>query len=116
MNSLENQENIVNDTTEVSDKKVEPTESMQDTTEVVANTDMPVNQEGGDNLEKNKSYVGYTREELVNELQELLKKTESAVINNIKGSVESIKQAFYRDRKSTRRTPVTSLSRMPSSA
>ena len=66
MNSLENQENIVNDTTEVSDKKVEPTESMQDTTEVVANTDMPVNQEGGDNLEKNKSYVGYTSEELVN--------------------------------------------------
>ena len=50
MNSLENQENIVNDTTEVSDKKVEPTESMQDTTEVVANTDMPVNQEGGDSL------------------------------------------------------------------
>lgn len=96
MNSLENQENIVNDTTEVSDKKVEPTESMQDTTEVVANTDMPVNQEGGDSLEKNKSYVGYTREELVNELQELLKKTESAVISDIKGSVESIKQAFYR--------------------
>ena len=96
MNSLENQENIVNDTTEVSDKKVEPTESMQDTTEVVANTDMPVNQEGGDSLEKNKSYVGYTREELVNELQELLKKTESAAISDIKGSVESIKQAFYR--------------------
>ena len=96
MNSLENQENIVNDTTEVSDKKVEPTESMQDTKEVVANTDMPVNQEGGDSLEKNKSYVGYTREELVNELQELLKKTESAVISDIKGSVESIKQAFYR--------------------
>ena len=96
MNSLENQENIVNDTTEVSDKNVEPTESMQDTTEVVANTDMPVNQEGGDNLEKNKSYVGYTREELVNELQELLKKTESAVISDIKGPVESIKQAFYR--------------------
>ena len=96
MNSLENQENIVNDTTEVSDKKVEPTESMQDTTEVVANTDMPENKEGGDSLEKNKSYVGYTREELVNELQELLKKTESAVISDIKGSVESIKQAFYR--------------------
>lgn len=96
MNSLENQENIVNDTTEVSDKKVEPTESMQDTTEVVANTDMPENKEGGDSLEKNKSYVGYTREELVNELQELLKKTESAAISDIKGSVESIKQAFYR--------------------
>lgn len=96
MNSLENQENIVNDTTEVSDKKVEPTESMQDTTEVVANTDMPENKEGGDSLEKNKSYVGYTREELVNELQELLKKTEGAVITDIKGSVESIKQAFYR--------------------
>lgn len=96
MNSLENQENIVNDTTEVSDKNVEPTESMQDTTEVVANTDMPENKEGGDSLEKNKSYVGYTREELVNELQELLKKTESAVISDIKGSVESIKQAFYR--------------------
>ena len=96
MNSLENQENIVNDTTEVSDKKVEPTESMQDTTEVVANTDMPENKEGGDSLEKNKSYVGYTREELVNELQELLKKTEGAVISDIKGSVESIKQAFYR--------------------
>lgn len=96
MNSLENQENIVNDTTEVSDKKVEPTESMQDTTEVVANTDMPENKEGGDSLEKNKSYVGYTREELVNELQELLKKTESAGISDIKGSVESIKQAFYR--------------------
>lgn len=96
MNSLENQENIVNDTTEVSDKKVEPTDSMQDTTEVVANTDMPENKEGGDSLEKNKSYVGYTREELVNELQELLKKTESAAISDIKGSVESIKQAFYR--------------------
>lgn len=96
MNSLENQENIVNDTTEVSDKKVEPTDSMQDTTEVVANTDMPENKEGGDSLEKNKSYVGYTREELVNELQELLKKTEGAVITDIKGSVESIKQAFYR--------------------
>ena len=96
MNSLENQENIVNDTTEVSDKKVEPTESMQDTTEVVANTDMPENKERGDSLEKNKSYVSYTREELVNELQELLKKTEGAVITDIKGSVESIKQAFYR--------------------
>lgn len=96
MSNLENQENIVNDTTENSDKIVESTESMQDTTEVVEATDVPVNQEIEGGAEENKSYVGYTREELVNELQELLKKTESAVINDIKGSVEAIKQTFYR--------------------
>ena len=96
MSNLENQENIVNDTTENSDKIVESTESMQDTTEVVEATDVPVNQETEGGAEENKSYVGYTREELVNELQELLKKTESAVINDIKGSVEAIKQTFYR--------------------
>lgn len=96
MSNLENQENIVNDTTENSDKIVESTESMQDTTEVVEAADVPVNQEIEGGAEENKSYVGYTREELVNELQELLKKTESAVINDIKGSVEAIKQTFYR--------------------
>ena len=96
MSNLENQENIVNDTTENSDKIVGSTESIQDTTEVVEATDVPVNQEIEGGAEENKSYVGYTREELVNELQELLKKTESAVINDIKGSVEAIKQTFYR--------------------
>ena len=96
MSNLENQENIVNDTTENSDKIIESTESMQDTTKVVKATDVPINQETEGRAEENKSYVGYTREELVNELQELLKKTESAVINDIKGSVEAIKQTFYR--------------------